>query len=65
VEGLKYLATTLKNQISIPGVIKISSKLGNACCNSVQNFVFQQIQKLEYTEFSFCFFMGMKPGRPH
>jgi len=40
-EEFKYLGTTLTDQNSIPEEIKGSLKTGNACCHSVQNFLFK------------------------
>ena len=49
VEEFKYLGTTLTNQNSIQEEIKSRLKLGNACCHSVQNLVFQfGVQKFKY-----------------
>jgi len=41
VEEFKYLGTILTNQNSLQEEIKCRLKLGNACCYSVQNIVFQ------------------------
>jgi len=64
MEELKYFGPNLTNQISIPGVIKGRSKSGNDCYHSVQKFVFQKIQILKYTEFSFCLFYGYETWSP-
>jgi len=49
VEEFIYLGTTLTDQNSIQEEIKSRLKLGNACCHSVQNLVFQfGVQKFKY-----------------
>jgi len=43
LEGFKYLGTFLTNQNPIQEEIKSRLKSGNACCHSVQNFLFSSL----------------------